>query len=258
MNAFISTGKAAKLCGVTPDTILKWIKKGRFDVRKTAGGHFRINEDSIKPYLTALRKESQTDQDTGFSGNITYCWEYLAQEGDITASCRTCTVFKSKAERCYLLAGYGKTIGFKGEYCTTSCMECEYFKYVQKIPINILIITKDETFKSRLQHEISDSYAVEFSSGVYETARIVESFHPDFIVIDSALGEFLTRELTHHLTEDERVHGSQIILGTTHDVDDTFFQEHICATIGMPISTQDLEECIQKVHATILGLPTSS
>jgi excisionase family DNA binding protein len=33
----LSTGRAAELCSVTPDTILKWIKRGRLSGVRTAG-----------------------------------------------------------------------------------------------------------------------------------------------------------------------------------------------------------------------------
>ena len=47
----VSTGQAAKLCGVKPDTILKWIKKDKIYAFQTAGGHYRIHKDKLKPYL---------------------------------------------------------------------------------------------------------------------------------------------------------------------------------------------------------------
>jgi len=34
----VSTGQAAKLCSVTPDTILKWIKNNKIEAVQTAGG----------------------------------------------------------------------------------------------------------------------------------------------------------------------------------------------------------------------------
>ena len=46
--AYLSTGKAAKALSVTPDTVLKWIKSGKLDARRTAGGHYRIHPGEIE------------------------------------------------------------------------------------------------------------------------------------------------------------------------------------------------------------------
>ena len=46
---YLSTGQAAGICSVSPDTILKWIRSGKLPARKTAGGqqmskmHMQVN-----------------------------------------------------------------------------------------------------------------------------------------------------------------------------------------------------------------------
>ena len=45
----LTTGKAARFCSVKPDTVLKWIKKGRLPAARTAGGHYRIEEQDLLP-----------------------------------------------------------------------------------------------------------------------------------------------------------------------------------------------------------------
>ena len=47
----LTTGQAAKLCEVAPDTILKWIRKGRLRGTRTAGGHYRINPRDLQPHV---------------------------------------------------------------------------------------------------------------------------------------------------------------------------------------------------------------
>ena len=52
----LTTGQAAKLCSVTPDTILKWLKRGRLNGVRTAGGHYRIERRaSAGPDLAEVR-----------------------------------------------------------------------------------------------------------------------------------------------------------------------------------------------------------
>lgn len=50
-----STTQAAKLCRVTPGTIIYWIKKGKLQTSLTAGGHRRIPEGEILRLIKELR-----------------------------------------------------------------------------------------------------------------------------------------------------------------------------------------------------------
>ena len=44
----LSTGEVARLCGVTRDAVLKWIKKGKLPATQTPGGHFRIPREACQ------------------------------------------------------------------------------------------------------------------------------------------------------------------------------------------------------------------
>ena len=46
MDSLLSTGDVAKLFGVTPDAVLKWIKKGKLPATRTAGGHYRVTREA--------------------------------------------------------------------------------------------------------------------------------------------------------------------------------------------------------------------
>ncbi len=46
----LTTGQAAKICSVTPDTVLKWIHSGALPARRTAGGHHRIDEQDLSRF----------------------------------------------------------------------------------------------------------------------------------------------------------------------------------------------------------------
>ena len=54
----ISTGKAAKMLSVTPDAVLKWIKKGKIPARRTPGGHYRIPLDAVYRLANGENKAS--------------------------------------------------------------------------------------------------------------------------------------------------------------------------------------------------------
>ena len=45
-----TTHEAARLCGVTPMTIIRWIDGGGLPASKTAGGHRRIQRSELETY----------------------------------------------------------------------------------------------------------------------------------------------------------------------------------------------------------------
>jgi len=51
---YITTGKAARLCGVGINTIKRWIQKGELNCVITPGGHWRIADDEFQLFLHAL------------------------------------------------------------------------------------------------------------------------------------------------------------------------------------------------------------
>ena len=55
----LTAGKAALLCSVKPDTVLKWIKKGRLPAIRTVGGHYRVEERDV---LQALAHGHASDE----------------------------------------------------------------------------------------------------------------------------------------------------------------------------------------------------
>lgn len=49
--------EAAKLLGISYPTIKQWILSGKLKTAKTAGGHHRITESALKPFLARDRKK---------------------------------------------------------------------------------------------------------------------------------------------------------------------------------------------------------
>jgi excisionase family DNA binding protein len=248
----ISTGQAAKLCSVTPDTILKWIKKSQIVAIQTAGGHYRINRDHLEPFIAEFGKDvSQASPAT--KSLATYCWEYHSADGQINDNCRQCMVFKSKAEKCYLMAGLGKDGGHSGIFCKNSCYECDYFHFVNKPKSNVLIITENQVLEQNLQANIKESINLKFSCCGYETSTIIQDFNPDFIILDESLTHSSSDELCKHLIQDPRLHGAQIILAVTDERKERNLQEGICATIKIPFGIPDLEECLLQLQKNFFG-----
>jgi excisionase family DNA binding protein len=49
----LSTGEAARLCGVSTQTIVNWIRQGRIRAATTGGGRFRVHADSLVEFMRA-------------------------------------------------------------------------------------------------------------------------------------------------------------------------------------------------------------
>lgn len=52
---YFTTHQAANFLYVTPTTVIQWIKEGRINVIKTAGGHRRILKQELIKFAEALK-----------------------------------------------------------------------------------------------------------------------------------------------------------------------------------------------------------
>lgn len=51
--SLLSTGEAARACGVSTQTIVNWIRQGRIRAATTGGGRFRVHADSLVEFMKA-------------------------------------------------------------------------------------------------------------------------------------------------------------------------------------------------------------
>ncbi len=118
----MTTGEAAAIFDVDPDTVLRWIKSGEIPAIRTPGGHYRINRNV---FLTKMIKEKNDTRST-----LSYCWEYYSESGIMREACKECIVYKSRASRCYELSNLPAPIGHAKLFCSESCKDCQYFKSI--------------------------------------------------------------------------------------------------------------------------------
>ena len=57
---YLTTFQAAQVMSVTPDSILKWIKSGLLNARKTPGGHYRVSRKNLETLLEGKGNKTQT------------------------------------------------------------------------------------------------------------------------------------------------------------------------------------------------------
>jgi excisionase family DNA binding protein len=119
---YLTTGEAAAIFDVDPDTILRWIKSGDIPAIRTPGGHYRINRNVFLTKMIKEKNETQTD--------FSYCWEYNSKSGIIRDGCKKCIVYKSRASKCYELGKLPIPIGHSKLFCSESCKDCQYYKSI--------------------------------------------------------------------------------------------------------------------------------
>ena len=206
----LTTGQAARLLKVTPDTVLKWIKSGRLAAAHTPGGHHRIARHDIEDLIPGPRQKS--DQR---AGELVYCWEYYADGGEVGPHCRECVVYRARALHCYEMSDLPSTAGFAGTYCKTSCEDCAYYQQIHGGRRKVLVVTDSVRLRTRLQSESAAvGIEVEFATCEYECSALVDGFRPQLVVIDCALPADTCTDLCSHLATDPRVPGVQIVLAT--------------------------------------------
>ena len=215
-SSLLTTGQAAKLCEVTPDTILKWIRKGRLRGARTAGGHHRIDLRDLEPHIPPSRLEdpsvpesTATETPQCFLQQL-HCWEYLSNRGTIRDECKGCVVYRVRAASCFQMASEA---GHAKQFCRSSCEDCEYYRRVRGLPTNVLVITPDETLLKRLAAEEVHGITLRLARNAYEASAIVESFQAAFVVIDEELSPVGEPRLLESLSTDPRLPGVKIVLG---------------------------------------------
>src|SRR5690348_14411117 len=91
-----TTGEVARRCSVKPDTVLKWIQKGRLRATRTLGGHFRVDERDLLPLITkAEPPDAPSTTKPALLSHPLRCWEYMSEE--LRDECRNCIVYRVRA-----------------------------------------------------------------------------------------------------------------------------------------------------------------
>jgi tRNA 2-thiouridine synthesizing protein E len=212
---FVSTGRAAKLLSVAPDTVLRWVKQGKLSARKTAGGHYRVSLARLEAFLGSKTRypsaATETERET-----FQPCWEYHSEAGRIRESCRSCAVYLARDRKCYEAREQPGEIERSASYCPTACEECSRYKEQKRRTINILVITDNKALKESLLEEgVFSRLNLRFTNCGYECSAIVDAFRPEYVVMDCAMKPQKRQELCEHLWNDSRIPGIKIILAVS-------------------------------------------
>jgi excisionase family DNA binding protein len=212
----LTTGKAARLCSVRPDTILKWIKRGRLEAVRTVGGHYRIEPQDIAPLIRKdARPEGVAPPPPECNPQPMRCWEYLSSHGEIRGECKHCVVYQVRAAWCFQVAGLEQDIGHAKHFCRTSCQECAYYRRVRGLATNVLVVTADHSLVYRLKGDPQRDLSLRFVSNSYEASAVIQAFRPGFVILDRDNQAIDEVEMVRCLATDPRLPGVKVMLAVS-------------------------------------------
>jgi len=219
-DAWITTGSAARLCSVSPDTVQKWIRKGKLSAQRTAGNHYRIARAEIEPFMTS------TAQARWFSAPPEHCrpqplrcWEYLGRQGEVRDECLKCVVYRVRASWCFEVLGQTPGAEHARQFCKTqaSCVECAYYRQVCSLPSRVLIVGAEAAMRAMLGDSEEEELSIEFAGGGYQASTMLGFFRPAFVIVDEELAKPGRSDLLECLAHETRIPGLKVIIAVSRD-----------------------------------------
>ena len=246
---WLSTGQAARVCFVKPDTILKWIKRGKLKARRTPGGHYRIHHRDLEILsLTPHGNRQVRGPDDGSYAQHLRCWEYMGTGASAPEDCRRCIVYRSRAAWCFQLADQAVDVGHSRRFCSDSCEECSYYQRVRGLAPGILVVTADGRLINRVKAREHPELRIRFARSPYEASAIIQDFRPDFVVIDHDLLRGAGAGFLDDLTRDQRLPGVRLILavgrGRSSRVKAVVERDSLVGVIEKPFGTDRIASVV--------------
>lgn len=242
----MTTGEVARLCGVTPDAVLKWIKAGKLPATRTPGGHYRVSRADCaamglgepQPEVAeTVVSESPRPQERA------RCWEFFGEEGTPKNTCLSCVVYLSGAQHCYKLAEIGEPAGHQRNFCgKDDCEPCSFFRACHGMSTEALIVTRDDALTRRLERDIEPNrVSLRFARSGYEASVTIAEYHPTLVVLDSDLPEVRDGQLPEAIMRDARLPDAAVYVACRPGHEVTIDHES-APMIEAPFSGEQLEE----------------
>jgi len=260
---YLTTGEVARLCGVTRDAVVKWIKKGKLPASQTPGGHYRVarevclslslsqgsrEEFPEGPSLGAALKEPN---DPG----TLRCWEYFGEAGSPREGCKSCLVYLARAQKCYRLAELGKDSGHRLHFCRNDCRTCAFYRACQGLATEVLIVTRDEAMTHRLEMGAEPGVvSMRFARSGYESSAIIATFSPALIILDSGVAEVREGQLPLSMLKDKRIPGARVVVAL-REGDRVELDGEEILTLPAPFTARDIEGLAQLSNGALSRRP---
>jgi excisionase family DNA binding protein len=127
---YFTTNDIARMCNVTRQTAINWIKSRKLKANFTPGGHRRVLEED----LIAFFKENRMDPaiietyENEHRKTVPPCWEYFSMGFTSRSSrhdCERCLIKEARAQRCFAIA---RALPPEEMACQPDCGQCSYFR----------------------------------------------------------------------------------------------------------------------------------
>ncbi len=252
---FLTTGQAAELCSVTPDTVRKWIHSGWLRARRTPGGHHRIDERDLEQILGRAGELEEADNKSSPSFELhpsskpatgfRYCWEYN-NDGALPHGCKECAVYQMRAYRCYEVAKLSPESHNK-LYCNNTCSECDYYRQVHMQETNVMVVTDDPELTSTLKTAKPEApYNLEITHCEYSCSALVDRYRADYVVVDCSLGSEKAADICSHLLEDPRIPYVRVVMAVNRGEYPEGCDKKVFARIEKPFQISDISKCLEE------------
>jgi excisionase family DNA binding protein len=248
--SLLSTGQAARLCSVKPDTVLKWIKHGLLPATRTVGGHYRVEQGDLDEALAHQHAHPEPDPAPRLCSRPMRCWEFM--NNGPGERCHDCTVYHVHASWCFRLTGAGHARRF----CVGACQDCPYFRRAHGLPTNVLVVTQDEPIIQTLARNGNASFDFRFARRGYDASAIIAVFRPAFVIFDETIVEALGPGLLDALATDPRAVGARIVLAVRKNTVARRVRSHaVFATIQLPFEVEELSALLSRLPVETLPNP---
>lgn len=242
---FLTTTQAAELLSVSPDTVLKWVKAGKIKSTRTLGGHFRIQRSALGLPESDVNGIAIATSDKSLPVAYQYCWEYLAHGEGIKSECLDCITYRSRTRRCYELRDLPEGLGCLRVYCRSTCTDCDYYKMVNGQELNVILLSESGRLVRDWQRDgNTNGLQLRIAETEYECSSIIQTFRPDYIVVDCSLGKRRTAAVCRNLFNDTRIPVVRIILASKTKQLKQYCDKEICGWITRPFTVLQLKDCI--------------
>jgi excisionase family DNA binding protein len=262
---FLTTGEVARLCGVSRDAVVKWIKKGTLRAIRTPGGHYRVPREVCDSLSREARGKAPVGPEV-FKAEVAHimaedpsplrCWEYFGEEGGTPRDgCKSCLVYLARAQKCYRLAELGEESGHRLHFCRNDCRSCAYYRACQGLATEVLMVTGDEALTHRLQTTVdAEVVSMRFARSGYESSTIISTFSPALIVLDSSQPEVAGGELLSSMMRDDRIPGARVAVAL-REGDEVGVEDEEILTLRAPFTAEEIESLAVQASGRVARIP---
>jgi excisionase family DNA binding protein len=205
---YLTTGEAAQLCSVTPDAVLKWIKKRQLPAVTTAGGHHRILYRDLAKFLKPCGEALPPSQPQ----RPLRCWEYMCGDNPLAESCRQCFVYRVGAAWCFEAVALAGEQATARTYCHRGCASCAYYQRVKAPELGVVIVSREADVGFISGGATGDGLTVTFAANAYEAAAAIHDLHPVCAVVDEDLPDHV--DIVRCISSDPHAWGLKILLAS--------------------------------------------